>query len=403
MGEGQVSRPLALKVLSFFLVPLGPNRAAQVAINRTQRHTLALAVERERVKMRPWKYAKLMLLSGIPRFGLARKLGWMYALLIVLCVLTWTVGHVYCVLLNKHEVTRKDAVRYNVWFKIGFICPQVDALLCVAWAHIEVLHHESGLHESNSFLSLPSVESSGSSRQSRQCFGVCLIFVTLALVLVRVSCLLYYDDGRHGLPILACGSLVEFLPHCPVLLLFQSQVAGMLETHRRISDIIVHTNITPKQTSQVCDSFRDYVQSVSRRWVLYTFVSNFTEIWSIVFQTAWAFQNMDGDSYHRDGCVLQMSMFAMIQALLISFKVWPMAAYNTRISTFPKQIVQRTVGLDSRRESGVAACNVFTTDPPFFSVCGVTVTYAKVLTMLASVFGSQCVHLFLSNAFKPSA
>jgi len=353
---------------------------------------LVRLAERRRIRMSTWKHALAMLVSGMPgdaRGGIAQALTGAYVLLVVVLSIGWTMWHVRATLHNDEGLTgHRDLVRYPWYFDIAFICPQIDGLVNLAFAHYEV---RCGLFQVGQYEG----RSDGVQSETRKGYVWWLVSASAVLIALRLFFI------AHGSVIVGFGSIIEFLPHVPTFFLLESQIDGMRAALDVLVDSVARAEspVSPEQCVDLYNIFYNYfVKSVSRRWQVLLCVSCLLEVYAGVFQAIWITLCEEPSQEKRlPYQATQISLLVIVQAMYVAFKFLPLALFNSHVLHFPHKIVVATAGRrEDQRAAGITLGTLFLARPPTFKVLGIVIRRQLIATIMIGSVGSQGVRLISS-------
>jgi hypothetical protein len=335
----------------------------------------------------PWSrtYGQALRLSGVPEQGSRKKHEWIYAFSMGILVLGWAGVHFYFVWNNDDNLKGKPDPDYKPQFFVAFLCPQLDGILNVIFAHY-VVHRGLRLRvEFCNVLNDVAVDVRPERKGSRKFWW--LLTATVFLVALRV-----FFICQGGLFYLACGFLIEFPPHIPTLLLLERQLHGMGKVLDHLIIVVQEDpGIQIEHLADLYEHFFDFTRSMSRRWQTMIVLSLLLELYSVVFQSIWIRWDHSYKNQHSTFIML-FSLQAIIQTMYMLFKIWPMAAFNSTVAKFPNRVLRATARSESQRQMGQVLAGLFSTGPPTFRILGLTPSWQMIILMVISSLASQFSH-----------
>lgn len=114
------------------------------------------------------------------------------------------------------------------------------------------------------------------------------------------------------------------------------------------------------------------------------------ELYATVFQSIWI---RWGNMYkNQQSIFMQISPQAIIQTMYMLFKIWPMAAFNSRVAKFPNRVLRATARSESQRQVGQVLAGLFSTRLPTFRLFSIAPSWQMIILMVISSIASQFSH-----------
>jgi len=329
-------------------------------------------------------YGQALRLSGVPEQGSRKKHQWIYACFMGILVLSWAGVHFNAVLHNDVNMRGKPDPDYKPQFFVAFLCPQLDGILNVIFAHYAVHRGQRLKVEFCDVLNDVAADVCPERKASKKFWW--LLAATIILVAVRVFLIC-----QEGLFYLACGFLIEFIPHVPTLLLLERQLHGMGKV---VDHLIIAVQRSPdvkiEHLAELYEHFFDFTRYVSRRWQTMIMLSLLLELYATVFQSIWI---RWGNMYkNQQSIFMQISPQAIIQTMYMLLKIWPMAAFNSRVAKFPNRVLRATARSESQRQVGQVLAGLFSTRLPTFRLFSIAPSWQMIILMVISSIASQFSH-----------
>jgi len=314
---------------------------------------------------------------------------WVYAVALLSLSIGWVIWHSYAVFQNNTNLLPNPDKPYPPYMVAAFIFPNVDGALNLLFGHYDArfgqsLHITAGTDDSPRHMQLPATFNGLGRHRSirRHLFGVSLV---VALRCGMILCMASPSGGLY----LAAASIVEFLPHVPVFLLVQGQAAGMHAALKELHQLVLVAAISPEQCAVIWAGFFKYVTTWSRRWQIFITASTGMEMYVVVFQSIWSLRFAGS---HLANTAAQVSCLVVIEALFISFKIWPIASFNRAVELFPNKVVVDAARRGGERlEAATTTSCLFMSRPPKLRVLGFAVSVSLVKTMVVGTIFSQLV------------
>jgi len=319
--------------------------------NQTNRTSLLLT--------QPWDrtYGQVLRLSGVPEKGSRKKRELVYACFMGILVVGWAIIHFIYVIRNDVNMRgRPDPGRYNPLYIVAFVCPQLDGILNVAFAHYVI---QAGVR----------------------------LKVRFCHVLDDVA-----SDIRHELSEKEGKQTVWWLLVAttilvPMLLLLERQLHGNRAVLKHLIIAVEHPHVQIEHLAELYEHFFEFTRRLCKRWQTMIILSLALELYAAVFQSIWIrWGNMRMD---KESVVMQISLQALIQTSFMLFKIWPMAAFNSMVATFPNRVLRATARSESHRQAGQVLAGLFSTGPPTFTLLHFTPSWRVIIVLVISSLTSQ--------------
>jgi len=335
---------------------------------------------------RPWDrtYGQVLRLSGVPEKGCTKKREWVYACSMSILVVGWAVIHFIAVIDNDVNMSGKaDPGHYKPLYVVAFICPQLDGMLNVIFAHYVV---QAGVRLKVRFCHvLNDVACDVSQAPSENKTVWWLLAATMILVTIR-----FIVIWNERFLLLACGSLVEFIPHVPTLLLLVRQLHGNGVVLNHLLQAVKSPRVQIEHLAELYEHFFEFTRCLCRRWQIMIVFSLALELYAAVFQSIWIRWGNEGKKHLAEqDVVIQISLQVLIQTSFMLFKIWPMAAFNAMVAKFPNRALRATAQSESQRQAGQVLAGLFSTAPPTFTLLHFTPSWQMIILMIISSLASQ--------------